>query len=348
MGIRIQRPGQFTSVQDKGRYGYQRYGFGVTGVMDQTAFRLANLILGNPAEQSVLEFTIVGPKLLATEGVWVALTGGDFSAFLNGEPVPACQAVELCAGDVLDIKTARSGNYGYLAFSKALEIPKVMESDSTNVKSRVGGYRGRILKAGDELGFKTDRTLPVRDLRPIDDYRGRGLSPADLAFLEPDAKDDVLRVILGPQQDAFKPEGIDTFLNSVYTLSNQMDRMGYRMNGPVIAHKAGADIISDGTVFGVVQVPADGNPIILMADRQTTGGYTKIATVISLDLPKLVQGKPGTGYRFQAVTVEAAQALLHETETGFNILEERIHQKSTFRGRRTAEKIQELLNKRRV
>lgn len=334
MGIRIERPGQFTTVQDEGRYGFQRYGFGVTGVMDHTSFRLANLILGNPAGQSMLEFTIVGPRIRATETVWAVLTG-DFEASQNGRAVPCYQAFCLEGGDVLDIKTARVGNYGYLAFSKAFDIPRVMGSDSTNVKSRVGGLKGRILTAGDELSFRTGSSDR--------DCRGRGLEGADLAALWPGETAAELRVVLGPQADAFTARGIDTFLHSVYTLSNQTDRMGYRMTGPVIEHTAGADIISDGTVFGVVQVPADGNPIILMADRQTTGGYTKIATVISLDLPKLVQGRPGTEFRFCAVSVGEAQALLWEREHEFKQLEERILSLHQPTGRGAARRIEALL-----
>ena len=345
MGIRIERPGQFTTVQDRGRYGYQRFGFGVTGVMDLMAFRLANLIFGNPDGQSLLEFAIVGPKLRFTETVWVALTGGEFLALKNGEAVSGNRALEMNAGDVLDITVAQTGSYGYLAFSKALAISHIMGSDSTNVKSRVGGFCGRILKAGDELSFQNEADQAGGDRHNDIDRRGRSLSNEALRLLKliPDPADPELRVILGPQAEAFTPEGIDTFLNSVYTLSDQADRMGYRMSGPVISHKAGADIISDGTVFGVVQVPADGNPIILMADRQTTGGYTKIATVISRDLPKLVQGRPGTGYRFKAVTVAEAQALLKETEKNFNKLKEQMKFKSTQRERSAAQKIEKLL-----
>lgn len=344
MGIRIERPGQFTTVQDKGRYGYQRFGFGVTGAMDGMAFRLANLIMGNPAEQSMLEFTIVGPKLIFTEAVWAVVTGGDFLTFLNGVPVPDHEALEIRAGDVLDITVAQTGTYGYLAFSKALDVPRIMGSDSTNVKSRVGGFCGRILKIGDELRFRNPGNPNPGVLLNGDDYSGRKLSKEDLARLGSSANPSELRVILGPQQDAFTQAGIDTFLNSVYTLSDQADRMGYRMNGPAIAHKAGADIISDGTVFGVVQVPADGHPIILMADRQTTGGYTKIATVISSDLPQLVQGGPGAAYRFRAVSVNEAQELLRATELNVKKLSDCIEQKSTYRGRRTSNKIGALLH----
>lgn len=341
MGIRILRPGQFTSIQDEGRYGYQRYSFGVCGVMDHTAYRLANLILGNPKGQSVLEFTLVGPKLITTEDIWVTVTGGDFPILLNEEEVPAYTAIEMKAGDTLDIKGVREGNYGYLAFSRRFDIKPVMGSDSTNVKSHIGGLKGQILKAGDQLSFRSGPDKTARK-RSQDDYKGRTIRPRDRSLLNA-SEPDLLRVILGPQKDAFTEDGIATFLGSEYVLSQHIDRMGYRMAGPAVEHKDGADILSDGTVFGVVQIPADGQPIVLMADRQTTGGYTKIATVITADLPALVQGKPGTAYRFQAVSVEKAQALLVEMQENYNRLDEEISHKDTFRGRRTAEKIEQLL-----
>lgn len=344
MGIRIIRPGQFTSVQDAGRYGYQRFSFGVSGVMDHIAFRLANQILGNPTTQSVLEFTLVGPKLLSTEDVWFTLTGGEFAATLNGKAVPAYTALEMRAGDCLDIKGVKEGNYGYLAFSKALAIHRVMGSDSTNVKSHVGGVAGRILKAGDELGFRPVAAAG-QDRRSQDDFKGRHIPATDRSLLNY-ADHSVLRVVLGPQEEAFTEQGLKTFLGSEYRLTEHIDRMGYRMAGEAVEHRSGADIISDGTAFGVVQIPADGQPIILMADRQTTGGYTKIATVISADLPGLVQGKPGTAYRFQAVQVEEAQALLQEMEENFQRMQRQLRHKVSFRGRRTADKIERLLLER--
>lgn len=341
MGIRILRSGQFTSIQDEGRYGYQRYSFGVCGVMDHTALRLANLILGNPKGQSVLEFTLVGPKLITTEDIWFTVTGGDFPILLNETEVPAYTAIEMKAGDTLDIKGVRQGNYGYLAFSRRFDIKPVMESDSTNVKSHIGGLKGRILEAGDQLNFRAGQDKAGRR-RSADDYRGRTVRPRDRSLLN-EPQPNLLRVILGPQQDAFTEEGLATFLGSEYVLSQHIDRMGYRMAGLAVEHREGADILSDGTVFGVVQIPADGQPIVLMADRQTTGGYTKIATVITADLPELVQGRPGTAYRFQAVSVEEAQRLLQEMEENVSRLEQEISHKDTFRGRRTAEKIEQLL-----
>lgn len=341
MGIRIVRPGQFTSIQDAGRYGYQRYSFGVCGIMDHTAYRLANLILANPKEQAVLEFSLVGPKLIVTEKIWFTVTGGDFPILLNEVEVPSYTAIEMKPGDTLDIKGVREGNYGYLAFSRGFDIKPFMGSCSTNVKSNIGGLKGRILRAGDQLSFCNDPAKAAGTCSQ-DDFKGRTIRPRDRSLLR-DREDHLLRVILGPQKEAFTEKGLADFLGSEYILSQHIDRMGYRMAGPAVEHKAGADILSDGTVFGVVQIPADGQPIVLMADRQTTGGYTKIAAVITADLPQLVQGKPGTAYRFQAVSVKEAQALLLEMEKNFQSLEEKIGHKETFRGRSTADKIEALL-----
>ena len=297
MGIRILKGGMLTTVQDLGRTGYQSQGFSVAGVMDVRSFKIANLLLDNPENEAVLEFTLIGPTLEFTSSTIIAITGGDFQPVLNGEPVEMYRALYINKGDILKFGSARTGSRGYIAFSSYLNIPVVMGSRCTNLKSSLGGFKGRKLQAGDYIGFRIKR-------RYLPFFLSRKL--------EPDHFDDVqteLRVVMGPQDDLFSRQGLETFLTQEYTVTSDFDRMGCRLEGPFIAPKKGSDIISDGIAFGSIQVPAHGKPIILLADRQTTGGYGKIATVASVDIPKLVQRKTDHKIRFRAISVEEAQEL---------------------------------------
>lgn len=297
MGIRILKGGMLTTVQDLGRTGYQSQGFSVAGVMDVRSFKIANLLLDNPENEAVLEFTLIGPTLEFTSSTIIAITGGDFQPVLNDEPVEMYRALYINKGDILKFGSARTGSRGYIAFSSYLNIPVVMGSRCTNLKSSLGGFKGRKLQAGDYIGFRIKR-------RYLPFFLSRKL--------EPDHFDDVqaeLRVVMGPQDDLFSKQGLETFLTQEYTVTSDFDRMGCRLEGPFIAPKKGSDIISDGIAFGSIQVPAHGKPIILLADRQTTGGYGKIATVASVDIPKLVQRKTDHKIRFRAISVEEAQEL---------------------------------------
>ena len=297
MGIRILKGGMLTTVQDLGRTGYQSQGFSVAGVMDVRSFKIANLLLDNPENEAVLEFTLIGPTLEFTSSTIIAITGGDFQPVLNGKPVEMYRALYINKGDILKFGSARTGSRGYIAFSSYLNIPVVMGSRCTNLKSSLGGFKGRKLQAGDYIGFRIKR-------RYLPFFLSRKL--------EPDHFDDVqaeLRVVMGPQDDLFSKQGLETFLTQEYTVTSDFDRMGCRLEGPFIAPKKGSDIISDGIDFGSIQVPAHGKPIILLADRQTTGGYGKIATVASVDIPKLVQRKTDHKIRFRAISVEEAQEL---------------------------------------
>lgn len=297
MGFRVIKGGMLTTVQDLGRTGYQSQGFSVGGVMDAHAFRLANMLVDNPENEAVLEITLIGPVLEFTADTIIAITGGDFSPRLNDEPVPTYTAVYVRKGDVLSFGSARTGTRCYVAFSGYLDVPMVMGSRSTSLKSGIGGFKGRRLEAGDYVGERIKR-------RYLPFFLSRKVKGPDY-----DNDDGVLRVVLGPQKDAFSAQGLETFLHSDYTVTGDFDRMGCRLEGPVIAPKKTSDIISDGIALGAVQVPSAGKPIILLSDRQTTGGYAKIATVISVDIPRLVQKKTDQKIRFKAVTVQEAQRL---------------------------------------
>ncbi|HIT66822.1 MAG TPA: biotin-dependent carboxyltransferase family protein [Candidatus Merdisoma merdipullorum] len=314
MGVRILKGGMMTTVQDLGRTGYQSQGFSVAGVMDVRSFKIANLLLDNPENEAVLEFTLIGPTLEFTSATIVAITGGDFQPTVNGEPAPMYTALYMDKGDILKFSSARTGSRGYIAFSSYLDIPVVMGSRCTNMKSGIGGFKGRKLQAGDYIGFRIKR-------RYLPFFLSRKLELDE--FEQEEAE---IRVVMGPQDDLFSRQGIDTFLNSEYTVTSDFDRMGCRLEGPFIATKGGSDIISDGIAFGSVQVPSHGKPIVLLSDRQTTGGYAKIATVASVDIPKVVQRKTDHKIRFRAITVQEAQALYLKEIEELDKMREVIHQ----------------------
>ena len=313
MGVRVLKAGMLTTVQDLGRTGYQSQGFSVAGVMDVRSFKIANLLLDNPENEAVLEFTLIGPTLQFTSETIIAITGGDFSPTVNGKPVPMYTALYMNRGDILKFKSARTGSRGYIAFSSYLDIPVVMGSRCTNLKSQIGGFKGRKLKDEDYLGFRIKR-------RYLPFFLSRSLEPDSF-----DKESETLRVVMGPEDDAFSKQGIETFLNNEYTVTSDFDRMGCRLDGPFIAPKESSDIISDGIAFGSIQVPSHGKPIILLADRQTTGGYAKIATVATVDIPKLVQRKTDHKIKFEAITVQEAQKLYLEEEQQYHDMREKIH-----------------------
>ena len=314
MGFRVIKGGLLTTVQDLGRNGYQAQGFNVNGVMDRRAFRIANLLLDNPENEAVLECTLIGPTLEFTAPMIISITGGDFRPEINDEEVPMYTALYVAEGDVLKLGSARSGRSCYIAFSNYLKVPVVMGSRSTNLKCRIGGFKGRKLEDGDYIETRITRRI----------YLPTFLSRT-LPLKEYEENKATIRVILGPEEEVFSKKGIKSFLETEYTVGAEFDRMGMRLEGAYIESKRGSDIISDGIALGSIQVPSHGKPIILLADRQTTGGYGKIATVISVDLPKLVQRRMDDKIRFIAVTVEEAQRLLLLEERELQDMRKIIH-----------------------
>lgn len=312
MGFVTENPGVLTTIQDEGRYGYEQFGMSPAGPMDGTAFRTANILVGNPEGESALEATVLGPALRFDQDNVIAVTGADMAPTLNGRPCPMYQAVAVRAGDRLTLGAAKTGCRAYIAFAGGLGVPQVMGSRATALQNKVGGYQGRKLAKGDAVGFRApDPCLALPRTAPI---------PA------PAGKEVTIRVVLGPQDDAFTEEGVKTFLSQPYTVSKDFDRMGCRLEGPVIQHKADGNIISDGMVTGAIQVPTSGQPIIMLAERQTVGGYTKIATVISADLPLVGQRKTGDIIRFRAVSVEEAHRAWREANRELAELKARLAQ----------------------
>ena len=296
MKIKIISPGVLTTVQDLGRFGYQQYGVPVSGVCDPFAAKLANILVGNPQEAALLECTMLGPVIEFLDHGVFAVSGAEVTPVLDGEELLVNTATRAFKGQKLSFRMPSAGLRFYVAFTGGIDVPLLMGSRSTFVKTKEGGFQGRKLEAGDVLTI-ADAPLPGPDLSRH--YGGNG-------FMAKPCHD--IRVVLGPQDDYFTPAGLDTFLTQTYSVTASSDRMGMRLDGPVIEAKAGYDIISDGINMGAVQV-ANGKPIILLADRQTTGGYTKIANVITVDLPVLAQLKAGDRIRFRTVSMEEAQEL---------------------------------------
>lgn len=303
--FKVVEAGFMTTVQDLGRYGYQQYGVSVSGAMDHVAAKLANILVGNDENEGLLEATMMGPKIEFLDDDVIAITGGNLQPTINGAHADLNKSIAVNKGDILSFKGMKKGLRSYIAFAGGIDVPVVMGSKSTFLKAQIGGYEGRALRAGDIL-----KTGIVQSIAP-----GREIAEN---FYDYGSGKVELRVVLGPQDDAFTEGGIETFFKSEFHVTNNCDRMGYTLAGEKVSHKDGADIISDGISMGAVQVPSSGNPIIMMADRQTTGGYTKIANVITADLPKLAQAKPGDVIVFKKSTIEEAHMLLKDLENRIN------------------------------
>lgn len=296
--IRVVDAGPQTTVQDLGRRGQLRYGIPPSGPMDRASFVLANRLAGNPDGAAGLECTLVGPRLTTDAPCVIAVTGAEAPVTVNDVPVPQWTTLRLAAGDTVRVGAARAGVRTYVAVGGGIDVPVVLGSRATYLRGRLGGLEGRALRRDDVLPVGPAAPAPTRRVRPTAVPTWGG--------------DVSVRVVLGPQADRFTAEGIATFLGEPYEMLPQSDRMGARLRGPRIAHTRGHDIVSDGIALGAIQVPGDGQPIVLLVDRQSTGGYTKIATVCSFDIDRLAQVKPGQRVRFTAVAVADAHRLRRE------------------------------------
>lgn len=290
-------PGMMTTVQDLGRPGYQDLGVPVCGALDPVSLRLANALVGNPEGTGALEIRFVGPTLRVAAGsLRVALVGTETPIEVLGNrtlKVDAGRSLTLKKGDVLRIGAVADTSCCYLAVEGGFALPTPFGSQSTYGRGAFGGLDGRSLREGDQLPLACGAASARPEVGLADEPRLDATAP--------------IRVVLGPQDTYFTAAGIRTLLESEFTISPQSDRMGLRLEGPVLEHSRGHDILSDGIAAGSIQVPGTGKPIVLLADRQTTGGYPKIATVISADLARLGRLRPGRKLRFAAVTVAAAE-----------------------------------------
>jgi len=300
----VLEPGILTTVQDLGRYGFSQFGVPPSGALDPFSSRAANLLVGNRDEEPCLETTIMGLKLKAIREIVVAITGGALSPTLNGESLEMWRTHLLVEGDVIAFKSVQKGCRAYLAINGGFVATKIMGSSSTYLSGKFGGLEGRALRRGDIL-YTPDRPSPLNKI---------GLRfPNDL--IPPFEKEVLVRVIPGPQDHHFTERGFQTFCTTSYQVTRQCDRMGVRLEGSKIERRSDVEesIISEGLISGAIQVPGDGKPIIILTEL-VTGGYTKIATVISTDLTKVAQLKPGDRVRFEPISIEEAHQLLREQE----------------------------------
>lgn len=292
--IKVLKSGLCTTIQDIGRIGYQQYGIPVSGVMDEFSFIVANYLVEADKNNAVLEIPYLGPTLEFNLDITIAITGANLSPKVNNQDVAMWKSLNIRKGDILSFGAVKSGARAYIAFAGEIDVSIVNGSKSTLLKSKLGGFDGRQLKMGDILEIKNPKLLSKKNV-------------LNKKYIPNYSNFEEIRVILGPQDDYFTESGIKTFLTSEYEITKDSDRMGMRLDGDIIEHKDKADIISDAAVFGSIQVPGNGKPIILLADRQTTGGYTKIGTVIKADLPKLAQMSPSHKIKFKELTIEEAQ-----------------------------------------
>ncbi|MGO9674740.1 MAG: biotin-dependent carboxyltransferase family protein [Methylocella sp.] len=294
--LRILAAGPGATIQDAGRYGYLRYGVTPAGPMDWPAFQTVALALGNVARAAAIEISVGGLSLSAEDGpLGVAFAGGAFDWRRDGRPLPQAARLTLRPGEILSARAGKRGAWTYLGVAGGLDTPVEMGSRATHARSGIGGFEGRMLRAGD--------ILPVGP---------SGVSVADAAIDAPwlDGGFDPIRVVLGPQDDYFSAAALATFFDAKFTLTPAADRMAYRFAGAPIIHARGHDIVSDGVALGAIQIAGDQAPLVLMADRQPTGGYPKLGHVILADIGRLAQMRSDESCRFHRASLDEARAAL--------------------------------------
>ena len=296
--LRVIQAGPYSTVQDAGRFGSQRFGISPAGAADPVLLAIANALVGNPAHAAAIESTLMGDAYEVTAESARIAVAGDVALKIDGEAAEPWRSYRLARGQKLRVGACRRGLRFYVAVEGGIAVAPVLASRSTHVRTGIGGIEGRRLKSGDLLPLAQDSVM-ARD--------GVRFDPAKLPVAP-----ERLRVVLGPQDDYFTADGIATFLGSDYTVARDADRMGCRLEGPAIQHAKGHNIISDGIPLGGIQVPGNGQPIVLMRDRQTTGGYPKIACMIGSDVAHLAQKRPGEAVRFVAISPDEAQALTRQ------------------------------------
>jgi antagonist of KipI len=332
--IKVIKPGLLTTIQDLGRYGYQKYGVIVSGSMDPLAHKISNLLVGNAVDEAVLEITLMGPALEFEGTSLISICGGDLSPTINGKPVPLRRSLLIKAGSVLKFGASKNGCRSYLAIAGGFNVKTVMNSKATYVRAGIGGLNGRSLQAGDNLESGTIN----KESANIIDYLLPYVENSDFTeidwsisseFISSYHQKKSIRVIPGTEYDLFSEESREHFFNKPFKVSSQSDRMGYRLEGPSLHLDEEFDMISEAVVFGTIQVPPNGKPIILLADRQTTGGYPRMGYIASVDLPLIAQTKPGEELTFTMISHEQAQELYIDRERQLNHLKQGIALKFT-------------------
>jgi len=306
------QPGMLTAVQDLGRWGHQRFGVPVSGPMDLWALRVANLLVGNSEGDAALEITLLGPSVSFDESVLIAFAGADLGAFAGELRLPVWHPVWVPAGSTLTFHGGRHGCRTYLAVAGGIAVPPLLGSRSTYARAGIGGHEGRSLRRGDALPVGPPSALAQRvidtlaraDGGPAVAHWGAGPS-----LRPPYSEAPMVRLLAGTHTGLLTPIGRERLFGDEFRLSSQSDRMGYRLEGPILELTRPVELLSEGVSFGTMQLPPGGSPIVLMADRQTTGGYPRVGEVASVDLPLLAQLRPGDRVRFRRCSLAEAQTI---------------------------------------
>lgn len=318
MSITVLNPGLLTTIQDLGRSGYQKYGVIVSGAMDTYSARLSNIIIGNEEKEGVLEITMTGPSLELKEGTLFSITGADLSPTINNISVPMGRPVYIKEDCILKFEASKTGSRSYLSVAGGFDIPLVMDSKSTYLRAEIGGLKGRALKKNDVLKVGEKSIISSKIIYKLKDIKNETSFIAPSWYVKEynikNSKESIIRVFEDRQFNKISEGSINKFFSSEFTIDVKSDRMGYRLNGPKIELKEKLEMISEEVSIGTIQIPPDGNPIILLADRQTAGGYPKIAHVAFVDIPKIVQLKPNSKLKFKKITLEEAEKLYFEKE----------------------------------
>ncbi|MDQ0300606.1 antagonist of KipI [Salibacterium salarium] len=308
--FKVWKPGFLTTIQDLGRTGFQKDGFIVSGAIDPFSLRIANILVGNSEQEAGLEITLQGPTLSVEEDTVIAITGGDLTPMIQNNPLPMWRPIFVPKGSLIEWGGCKTGCRAYLSVAGGLSVPKVLGSKSTYLRAGIGGFEGRGIKKGDTLFIEEKPEHPLlsvfdKDYADFSTVSWQASPPYDFA----NKKTKTVRVLPGVHYSQFTNESLDAFFQESFQVHTQSDRMGYRLHGPLLERRQKDEILSEAVTLGTVQVPADGNPVILLADRQTTGGYPRIAQVISVDISVVAQTKPGEQLHFKAVTWGEAESL---------------------------------------
>ncbi|KHF39093.1 biotin-dependent carboxyltransferase family protein [Halalkalibacter okhensis] len=314
MALMVMKPGLLTTIQDLGRTGYQKHGVIQSGAMDPYSLRLANLLVGNEEGEATIEITLAGPSFKFEIDALFAITGGDLSPTINQKQVPLNRPIYVKAGSVLTFGPAKSGCRSYLAVASGLDVPNVMGSKSTYLRAGVGGFYGRALETGDVIFFQ-QRNKPFSFFE-ANNHKAEAFQTTNWGVRSSAIQNSkpVVRIIPGPHFQQFTKVSQEDLFHCTFQVTPQSDRMGYRLSGQTLQVEDQLEIISEAVTFGTIQVPPDGNPIILLADRQTIGGYPKIGQVIDVDIPIIAQLKPGERISFKPVSIYEAERLFHKRE----------------------------------
>lgn len=301
--------GYFTTIQDLGRWVSQSQGFCISGAMDHFALKVANLLVRNSLGEACLEMTFKGAEIQFIENNIISVTGADMLPEINHTPIQQWKTISINSGDLLTLKSARSGVRTYLSIKGGIDVPVVLRSKSTTPRERIGGFKGRTIRKGDTIKTNNNfnNQMEIKYFQLKDKY-----------IPKYDSKIKKVRVIDGPYSENFTKKGIRTFYDSLFLVSIDIDRTGYRLEGPLVEHKIDAGrLISGAMVTGAIQIPGSGKPIILTAERRTHGGYPAIATIATVDLPIIAQSKPGDRFKFELIDLTKAQDLLKQENDFF-------------------------------